>query len=336
MLKAKSSSPFSKLSWSLFKNPKFLGLLSLLIIVGGLPIALYEVQQQQEIRQRAATQNYTNMDVCGNLVALGGPGGVTESPSCGTPSNPVSSTTFDKYSTSVVVQNNGSATITVTFTWEKYWCDYKSSAGQFCGGPDDPNHNGTLHTQQPQTATLAHGQTVTLNSGVNQARDACGIFQNDLTFSYTLGSRTCGPGNPSTGRRFSTMNWGYCETSNPTCILPSDTPTPTVPTNTPTSTLTPPPSDTPIPSDTPTPTASPSATPTNTPAFTPTVTPTGTLTPTLSPTPTLTPPPGSTPTPTIIVVKPTLPPTGPGNTLIAVGLIGVAISVIGIALLIGL
>ena len=340
MLKAKSSSPLSNVKLSFFKSIKFWGLFAFLVVLAGLPVALYEVQQQQTSQQHAATENYPNMDVCGNLVAISPK--VAENPVCGTPSNPVASTSFDQYSTDVSVQNQGSATITVTFTWEKYWCNYKSSAGLFCGGPDDPNHSGTTHTQQTKTVTLAKGDTVDLPSGINQAKQACGTFQNDLTFSYTLNGKRCGPGNHSTGVSFSTMNWGFCQTSNPLCAM---TPTPTVsPTITPTTTITPTETITPtdIPSDTPSPTASPSATPTSTPPATPTVTPTGTLTPTLSPTvtptgvPTNTPPPGSTPTPTIIVVRPTLPPTGPSNTIVAIGLVGVAISVLGLALLIGI
>lgn len=328
MLKAKSSSPLANVKLSFFKSIKFWGLFAFLIILAGLPVALFEVQQQQTINQHASTGNYPNMDVCGNLISISP---VTESPSCPTS---ISSTTFSKYATQATVQNKGAATITVTFTWEKYWCNYiaKSSNGSLlhvCGGPDDPNPNGTLHTQQTKTVTLKPGDSVVLESGINQSTQACGTFQNDLTFSYTLNGRQCGPGNPATGVRFQTMNWGYCETANTTCVVP--------PTSTPTPTLTP----TGLPTDTPTPTPLPSDTPTPTIPDTPTVTPTGTLTPTLSPTatptgaPTDTPVPPGSPTPTIIVVKPTLPPTGPSNTIVAVGLVGVAISVLGLALLIG-
>ncbi len=277
------------------------------------------------------------MDVCGNLVAISN---VTENPSCDTGGSPVSSTSFDKYSTEVTVQNqgknSGNTPLTVNFIWEKYWCNYvaKDSSGKklwVCGGPDDPNHNGTTHTQMPKSITLNKGDTVTLQSDVNQAQQACGTFQNDLTFSYSWNGRSCGPGNPTTGVRFQTMNWGFCETANATCTAPpTKTPTPTTPVNTPTDT----PPDTPTSTPGITLTDTPTDSPTDTPTGGVTTTPTNTPPPGSTPTPTPTRPPGSTPTPTVPIVstspKPTLPPTGPGDTIFGIGVAGVALALVGV------
>lgn len=310
------------------------GLLLFLILLIALPLILLQVKQQQTYNQHAATGNYPNMDVCGNLVAISN---VTENPSCVTGGKPVSSTSFSQYSTEVTVQNqgknSGSTPLTVTFTWEKYWCNYiaKDSSGKqlwVCGGPDDPNHNATTHAQETKTVTLNKGDTVTLKSGINQAQQACGTFQNDLTFSYSYSGKNCGPGNPSTGVRFQTMNWGFCQTANATCTFtPTNTPTQgvTPPTNTPTTGVTETPTETP--------TIAITDTPTDSPTDVPSASPTDTPPPGSTPTPTPTTPPGSTPTPTTPVVstpKPTLPPTGPGDTIFGVGLAGVAIALIGV------
>lgn len=152
---------------------------------------------------------------------------------------------------------------------------------------------------------------------------------------------------------------------NPVAIprqpTPTPTPTPTLtitptvsitvtPTRTPTPTLTVTPTRTPTPTLTITPTGSPSATPTIT--ITPTIPITITLTPTVpitvtvtrTPTPTVTttpppsgtatptPPRGSTSTPTTVVYKtpqPTLPPTGPEALLMGIGTAAVMLMFVG-------
>lgn len=133
------------------------------------------------------------------------------------------------------------------------------------------------------------------------------------------------------------------------CPLPSVSPPPEV-TPTPEDTPTPKPSSTPAPSTTPRPSSTPSPTPTVTP--TPTMTPT----PTITPTPSLSPTPGpsSTPFPTVppqqvivvtsppqtivvagpttIIVQPTIVPTGTVETTIFAAIVGIALTVAGIAL----
>jgi len=101
---------------------------------------------------------------------------------------------------------------------------------------------------------------------------------------------------------------------------PTPTPTPTIPGDTPTPTPT-------IPGDTPTPTVTPTNGPSSTPTPTSEITPTPTL-PGDTPTPprsTNTPPP---PTNTV-TVPPTIPPSGPGDTFVGIGIVGMALTVIG-------
>lgn len=216
----------------------------------------------------AGTQSYQNMDVCGNLVADAA--GITENPICGTKDNPIAN--ISSYQTSLVVKNNSSSQeIKGNFYWNRYWCNYDN--GQWvCGGPDDPvSHTGTSYSQDVIPFDLKPGQSMTVSSGTTQPAQVCGVYQNDLSFSYTLNGKTCTPGNPATKQTFSTMNWGYCKTTNPTCsFAPTATPTqaptatPTQPTATPT-----------VPTATPTvPTATPTQGPTATPTQGPTATPT--------------------------------------------------------------
>lgn len=228
----------------------------------------------------AGTGGYYNMDVCGNLVALNN-GAVTENPTCGTKDDPISN--ISSYQTSVTIENTAGYTISGNFYWYRYWCQYDN--GQWnCGGPDDPvSHNGTWNTVDTIPFTLGPGEQKTISSGTtnNPMNMACGVYQNDFSFSYDNGK--CTPGTPPTktspAKKFFTMNWGYCKTTNPNCtVAPTATPT-QAPTATPTQ---------------------PVATPT-TPVATPTVTATPTQGPTATPSPTGAP----TATPTLPVATPT-------------------------------
>ena len=194
---------------------------------------------------------------------------------------------------------------------------------------------------------------------------ACGYYQNDMSFQIysTNGGLVCSYGS-MTDPDTTNANYSYCH-SRVTCTVPlTSTPIPPTPTLTLTPTLTPTPLPTliPTPDFTPTPTSSPTPTqgitplPSATPILTdtPTVTPTGTLTPSPTPTPTSvatpTSPSGSisTPTsiqptnytytsvPTLIVAKPALLSTGPGETFINLGIFGGLATIIGGLILFGL
>lgn len=339
MLKAKSTSPLSSIKLSFFKSPKFWGLFAFLIVLAGLPAALFEVQQQQQTQQHATFFAGQQRYFCNNnLTVLLTP--VSETPSaCSTGS--FSGVTSFKTVVNVQAVSGSTGSYTIHWNWGQFFCT-KEDPGACINNP-----SGT-----PKTTAFSGTGSVNLSSDTVSpvapfSGQACGYYQFDFGFYIT-------DNNDASQRKLCTAivdlspiglnnlnnTAAWCH-SGKTCasIVPTNTPTPTlIPTVSPTPTVTP----TGLPSDTPTPTPLPSDTPTPTIPVTPTVTPTGTLTPTLSPTatptgaPTATPVPPGSPTPTIIVVRPTLPPTGPSNTIVAVGLVGVAISVLGLTLLIGI
>ncbi|MGH7246326.1 MAG: hypothetical protein ACREGI_05355, partial [Candidatus Levyibacteriota bacterium] len=198
-------------------------------------------------------------------------------------------------------------------------------------------HNGCLALALPQQAPAGKYAGLT-----------CGHYQDDFSFNYN-GSSTVGNGYCHYGSvvpvETSPGGGTYCgfdctvtptPTNTPTPTVPVDTPTPTTPitpSDTPTATPTLPfdtPTDTPIPSVTDTPTSGPSATPTNTPTGTLTPTVTNTPGPSSTPGPTHPPYPTSTIGPTRpIAIRPTLPATGPGNTIVGIGVAGVVLLVAG-------
>ncbi len=334
MLKARRSFAFN---FSFFKDPRFIGLALLCFILGALPFTLFQLKQQQTTTQRASTTTWNNgNDTCGKVHVFF----YSEVPNCSSGTALISS-----YSTSVQLTSLDGASHQVNYLFESFWCQATSELG------DGVNPASCIKRvkNNPGTTTVSSSSKPIIASVTQTSTErgfaACGVYQTD--FSFTIAGTSCHFGYSAldTNPNHPVMAAGYCNT-NATCVVPSNTPpptaTPTIPVNTPTNSPTPLPSDTPVPSSTPTDT--PTDTPTGTPSatVTPTVTPTGTLTPSATPTitptgnPTATPTPPSTPPPTVIVVKPTLPPTGPSSTLLSIGLVGVALSVLGMIFLLGL
>ena len=342
MLKAKRKSFSFNLNFKAIKNPKVIGLILFFIILGALPVALYEVQQQQTNQQHAAQgcTPYNGTNWCeGNQHYTCDNGGIIVY------INPVANTctsTITSFQSAMDISAGGTNKGAYTIHWG--WLSNVCTSGGICdqtNGTDKMTPvSGTLSGSSSTRAQSAHTSPPSPFTG-----QACGIYQNDFGFYVTRnsdGHQVCGI---SLGANLNITNNNATWCSVKACTLATPTPThapsPTPsrpPTATPTGGITATPT---IPIDTPTDTPAPTASPSATPTIPPTLTPTGTLTPTATPTvtptnnPTNTPPPGSTPTPTIIVVNPTLPPTGPGSTLLTVGLLGVAISVLGMALLLG-
>ena len=346
MLKAKRSSPFGNFNTAVFKSAKFWGIFVFLVILAALPVALYEVQQQQTSQQHAAggcTPHYGTNWCEGNQHYTCDGGGIIVY------INPVlnscsSTTTSFQSAMGISAGGTNPGGYTIHWGWLSNFCTTTSPG---C------DQNNTTNKITPLSGSLSGSSSITAKSATTSpsgqfAGQACGAYQNDFGFYVTKNSnnqQVCGI---SLGNSLDVTNNNATWCTVKTCTVTQPTPTPThIPTPTPTGRPTATPT---LPVDTPTETPPPSATPTSSPSATPTftitptftVTPTGTLTPTQSPTPTPTgaptdtPVPGTSPTPTIIVVRPTLPPTGPSNTLVVIGLVGVAISVLGMALLIGI
>lgn len=342
MLKAKSNSLSSKLSF--FKNPKVLSIILVLFILAALPVTLFEVKQQQQTQQHATFFTGQQQYYCNsNLTVILTP--ISETPSaCSTGS--YSGLTSYTSSIKLSAKSGSSGTYTLHWNWATFFCPVENSK----------NPCLTYPTGTARTTTFTGTSSITMTSDTRSpispySGQACGYYQNDFGFYITdsSGNKLCTSIVDLSPQALGVLNnnASWCH-SGKTCTTVQPTPTPTKsPTPSPTGGATPTPTKSPTPTRpvtltptfTPSPTASPSAT------ATPTITPTGTLTPTQSPTPTPTgnptatptntPVPGASPTPTVIVVRPTLPPTGPSNTFVAIGLIGVAISVLGIALLVG-
>jgi hypothetical protein len=300
----------SKLSerFSFLKDPKIMGLAGFFILVlVGLPIILSQVQQKQEIRQKAA--NF--QQVVGDNFTID----AKEVPSC--PDGQVNN--INSYGGSFIVTSKKNQTVNVVL--HRFFCP--EGVFQSCEKDDQAQPLGSK--------TFTVGQQMTFTADPRQASapytgQACGTYQIDLEFV-----------NFNKDYKYQSAFW--CQTRT-NCTTPTPTPfstsTPTPPTDTPTPSSSPTPSDTPTPSmppNTPTPSATPSATPTPTGTLTPT--PTGTLTPTVTPTPG----PSSTATPIIATntPRPSLPPTGPqNNNIVAGGIIGTIVAILGGLLLLGL
>lgn len=304
---------------SFIKSPRFFGIVGFIIILLALPITLYLVQQQQETRQRAANfapVNGTNFSINAKE---------------GTPCPDGQQNKVSSYGGIFEVTSKKNQTVNVVI--HRFFCP--SGSVQSCGENESP-------PQVIGSKTFTTGQMIPFTADTYSpvppyTGQACGTYQVDLEFvgfnSYT----------------YQSAFWCHtnidCKAATPT---PSNTPVPSSsPTPTDTPSVTPTPSDTPTPTETPTPivTETPTPFPTGTPnpsaTPTPTTTPGPTNTPNPSATVTPTPPPGSTNTPTVpptvIVRKPTLPPTGPENNgIVLTGVAGAVITILGALLLLGL
>ncbi len=316
------------------KDPKFLGLVFVaLIVLIGLPVTLYEVQQQQEVRQHASTGRFWNglPDSCNHL-SFNLP---VETPGCtkgGAAKGYADSANVSSYQTTFRIYWDSlgltqSSAPTIHFTVHRFYCP--QGGGCTLASPDVKD---TTFSKDITISDWTHPHYLDdlVASFTTPTSQVCGSVQIDLEFSYNFAGQTCFS-KTSTAQSGGFAGYGYCQfwsqvnsagTPVVACSAPSVTPTVTPPTDTPTPTT----AITITPTDTPTETPGPSITPTDTPSVTDTPTPTGT-------TPTDTPTPGIT---TVVTPKPTLPPTGPGNTFVAIGFIGVAIAVLGLVAAIGI
>lgn len=291
------------------KFQKIAAIVILLLILALLPVLLWQVKQQQVINQNAAFLEGQQHYACNDITVYLTPG-TNDTCSSGT------NASLTSYQTTMYISATGSnkGKYTVHWKWAQFWCNSAATTGA-C------TDNGTEMSEQ--SANL--GSTVTAASATTRpispyTGQACGAYQFDFGFYVTdsSGKWVCGL---STMKDLANTNnnASFCHTGK-TCT--STTPTPTVtPSPTPEITITP--------TDSPTPGLT----------ITPTDTPTDTPTPGLTVTPTDTPTPGTTvtDTPTIVTTtpKPTLPPTGPSNTLVNIGIIGGIITIVGLAVAIG-
>jgi hypothetical protein len=301
-----------------FLTNKYLVLGSLLFILISIPITLYFISRQQELRGRAAPSSKLFFS----------------------PENPVTSTQCESFNVDIMV-DPGANIVSIVDFYLKY----------------DPTKLDILQIRESESfPTVVRNASITsgeANMSVSVGADVTKAVQTPsrvATVSFrpkAAGTAliqfdqeksrvfSLAPADEPTENVLFQVSPANTTIGTGTCPTAIGTPVPTVPaTPTPTPTVAPGvgggPSPTPIPSPTPTPISAP--TPILSP--TPTSTPSGQITPTI--TPTLQPPPVSTPTatPTVIPIsEPTIPP--PGGVLETIGIIGAIILTIigGLALL---
>lgn len=325
------------------KQPKYLALGGFFVLLLILPLIMLAVSTQQNLKPKAGNVGVYE-DSCHNLQIT-----FEETPqACVTNTSQAGMTS---HSSKAIVKlkdgvNLGGKKITLDWRSRSYWCATPATfVNNSCLDNEKPDEGECTITNDNTTCIFA----AKTQSPVGQyAGQTCGYYQDDFAFNYTgdsFGGSGChwgsykNPGPEPGGATF--CNGGPCKLTTPTPTIGiTNTPTPTQEiTPTPTDTIT----------LTPTPTTGITVTPTNT----PTVTPTGTLTPTATPTvtttpgptstpgpsatPTTTPGPTTTPKPTVPVTpRPTLPPTGPVENVIGIGLVGAAIAVLGALIVFGL
>ncbi len=293
------------------KVQKIIAIILFLILLGAIPLTLkFGVQQKQNTQQRAAFQVPGQQQYsCGdNLTVLLTP--LPETPDCSKDGNHPGLTSFQSAVT-IRAKAGSIGAYTVHWMWVQFWCAKED--------PSAPCYDNMTTKQDEKDSerglTGDNKAYVTAMSSVKTAvapftGQACGYYQNDFGFYVTSNDNPnvmlCGHSLDANAIAHTTNNnasWCHstvsCQATTPTPTTPvTSTPTPTVPV-----TVTP----------TPTPTGVITPTPTTTPG--PTSTPTPTPGPTVTPTP-----------------RPTLPPTGPNNTIMGIGLAGVAAAVIGTVL----
>lgn len=307
------------------RTQKLLAIFLLLVLLVAIPLTIWFGSQQQNVVQKANVELYRGgLDSCGHIKVSS----ITEDPATCVNNGRPDLTSYT--TTAFVVSADGGTYPNVQFKWFGFWC---KNAAELGGDPT--NSFACLKNEQDATKTVTVSSTaqsfaITVNpveAGVNYG--ACGRYQTDFVLSYTLNGKSCTFGTSPFDQTTTAnvLGYGFCWAKVADCVAPTVTPTPTVPL-TPTETVTP--TATATPTDTPTPTPTISVTPT----ATPTPTPTGIVTPT--DTPTITVSPTSTPAPTVVVVKPTLPPTGPGNIILTIGLFGVVLAAVGTVIILAL
>lgn len=313
------------------KTQKIIAFILLAILLIAIPITIrFGAQQQQQPQQNANVALYRGgVDSCGHIKVSQ----ITENPAeCANNGHPA----LTSYTTTAfIVSADGGTYSNVNVKWYGFWCKNKAETG------GDPTNSGAcLKNEQDHSDTITVSKTaqsfaITVNpveAGVNYG--ACGGYQTDFTLSYTFNGKKCTFG--TSPFDFSTvanvLGYGYCWSNNPNCTVPTATPTPTQHKECRQNAcvLVPGDGNDLCSGDSDCQTVTPTATPT----------PTDTPTPTVV-TDTPTPGPSATPTPTVPVVatstpRPTLPPTGPGNTILSVGLIGAAAAVIGTVVILAL
>jgi len=292
---------------------KILAIFLLLFLLAAIPVTIwFGALRQQQTQQKAETR-VTGSDSCGNIDVT-----TNENPVCpnGHPSGSLNS-----YSTTYTLHNKSSKSFTIHYLAQTYFCSKPSAVGGSaclsCYKPTDTSVTIGGGQSTPVGGVTRHPDEDMTNNCAGASFSNCGWYQNDFSFEYMDGSTKC---------QFGTIDginiraFGWCNTGKD-CSVVSPTPTPS-------------------PSVTPTPSPTPGTTPTATPS--PSLTPGPTATPTQGPTPTpgptATPTPGSTatPVPPTTTPRPTLPPTGPGNVLVGIGLAGVAVAIIGAVIVLAL
>lgn len=309
------------------KPQKVLGIILVLIILAAIPATLYQVHNKQIFHPNAANIGPRTYPCGGFTISLH----TVETPDCTNSSGTISH--LGSYQVSNLI--SGAPTgYTLKYNWAKWFCPTENASA-----PCDANASGSNEILQSSSATFdANGSAwaVAAARGPTGSFTSCGYYQFDFDFQVlnTSGAVVCSwPGMYPSDPTNSNSDYSFCHSGTTCQVVNTPTPTLTPPVDTPTDTPTPP-TDTPTPgvtvTDTPTPGLT--ITPTDTPGPGPSDTPTPTGNPTTTPTT----PNQPTVTPTVFIAinspKPTLPPTGPGNTFIAVGFVGVAIAVLGLAL----
>ena len=290
---------------------KIIALALLAILLVAIPLTVWYGQQQQQVQQRAASvipreQHYT----CGSLltVVLSTP---IETPDCTQNSGVVNGLTSFQTTEIIKAAPGSTGAYHVKWAWAQFWCPTED--------PHAPCLSSGILTTGEGGLTGDNAVFVTAASAVKTpdsqyAGQACGYYQNDFGFQVSLNDNPavlCGVSLDINSLAQTNNNASWCH-SGVSCNVTTPTPTPTVVTPTPTTPVTP------------------TVTPTPTTPITPTPT-------TVINTPT--PGPSATPTPTTVVTatpKPTLPPTGPGNTIMGIGVLGAAAAVIGTVVLLAL
>ncbi len=297
---------------------KFLAVGLILFLLVAIPLTIwFGVQQQQTSENHAAQQVPKEQHyACGSslTVLLSA---ASETPSCTADSGYIRSG-LTSFQTSIILkaQSGSSGAYRVKWAWAQYWCPTEDphapclSNGSIHAGEGGITGNGAAYT----TATSAVKTPTSEFVG-----QACGYYQNDFGFQVFSNDnpdkQLCGISLDlaSLGNTNNNASWCHsgksCETITPTAT-PTDTPTPTV-----------------------TPTTTPSQHKACQNNACVVVDGQGsdscsqdsdcqTVTATPTPGPTSTPGPSATP-------KPTLPPTGPGNLVVGIGVAGAAAVVIG-------
>src|SRR5260221_1024188 len=179
MLKAKSS---FGLNFSALKNPKVLSFIVFFFILLVLPFTLFEVKQQQQLNQHAASQvPYAQTYNCGtNLtIILSVP---TESPNCTGNSGYFPGLTSFQSTVTIKAQPGSVGAYLVKWAWAQYFCTTED--------PHVPclqNLSVTNSTSDQEGLTGNNVAYVTARSSVRSASGQfsgqdCGYYQNDFGF----------------------------------------------------------------------------------------------------------------------------------------------------------